>query len=360
MDVAIDRRQRAIRPLWLAHGWWMQRIAMLPVHLFFFAIAVFFIVRLIPGDPVYTIMGGQPVTPETLEAARKSLGLSGSIVEQFLAYLSNLLTLDLGNSLLSGEPVLDALLQRMPSTLELAMLGMAGAISLTIVGGFVVVLYPRNPISRILAQYARTAGAIPDFVLGLGLIFVFYAVLRWVPSPIGLYNSSLPRPPRVTGFPLLDTLLTGNPAVIAGVLAHLVLPIAVLVLAHAPMILKIFIRGLHDAMDAPATLFRIATGASRGVVLASIARRALPTTIAMFGTTFGFMLGGSVIVEQMFSIAGMGQFGVDAVSTSDLVALQGFLIVVAAISLTVFLAVDLLNMIVDPRRRPGQMEGRAQ
>jgi peptide/nickel transport system permease protein len=89
------------------------------------------------------------------------------------------------------------------------------------------------------------------------------------------------------------------------------------------------------------------------MVLSSIARRALPSTIAMFGTIFGFMLGGAVIVEQLFAMPGMGEYAVQAVTRSDFVALQGFLLIVAAVSLIIFLFVDVVNMILDPRRRPG-------
>jgi ABC-type dipeptide/oligopeptide/nickel transport system permease component len=333
--------------------WWAGRVAVLPVHMLVFAIGVFFLVRLLPGDPVSQITGGQPMTPAQMDAARKALGLSGSIFDQLKTYLGNILTLDFGRSMITGEPVLKTVATRLPETVELAVMAMFGAVVVTVLGAFLVVLRPRNIFSRLLLPYARAAGAVPDFVLGVAGIFVFYFVLRAVPAPLGLYDPLLTAPRKITSFPVLDALLTGDTTVLASMASHLFLPLIVLVVAYSPLLLKIFIRALEDAVDAPQTRFRIASGASRRTVLLSVGRRAAPSTLAMFGTMFGYMLGGAVVVEQLFAMPGMGQYAVNAVNSADLVALEGFLLVVAAISLVVFLLVDIVNMLVDPRRRPG-------
>lgn len=333
--------------------WWIGRIAVLPVHLLAFAVAVFFLVRLIPGDPVYQIMSGQGATPAKIEAARKALGLTGNIFVQLWVYLGHVVTLNFGSSMITGAPVLPNLLQLLPETSELAVLAMAGAILLTLAVAFIVVSYPRVLISRALLGYARAAGAVPDFVLGVAGVYLFYSVLHWSPAPLGLYDPLLNAPPRITSFPLIDALLSGDTVLFGSMVAHLWLPVLVLVLAQSPLLMKIFIRALEDALDSPATRFRIASGASRGGVYLSVVRRAAPSAIAMFGTLFTFMLGGAVLVEQLFGMPGMGQYVVNAVNTADLVGLQGFLLVVAALSLVVFLLVDIVNMLVDPRRRPG-------
>jgi ABC-type dipeptide/oligopeptide/nickel transport system permease component len=334
--------------------WWLGRIAVLPLHMLGFALVVFVLVRLIPGDPVAQLLGGQNASPEMIESARASLGLSGSIFEQLRDYLGNLVTLDFGRSMLTGVPVWQEMTRRLFETIEIAVLAMVGSTALTLVAGFMVVLRPRNPISRLLVPYARTAGAIPDFVLGVAGIFLFYTVLHVLPAPVGRYDPLLNAPPKITGFPILDALLTGDTTLLVSMANHLALPLVVLVLAYTPLLLKLFIRALEDAVDAPPTRFRIASGASRRAVMLSITRRAAPAAVAMLGTLFGFMLGGAVVVEQLFSMPGMGQFGVQAVNTSDRVSLQGFLLLVAAVSLVVFLLVDIVNMLLDPRRRPGR------
>lgn len=338
------------------HRWWVTRLVVLPLHMLAFSIAVFFLVRLIPGDPVSQITGGQPVPPEQLEAARESLGLSGPLWQQFAHYLQKIVTLDFGESMITGEPVLSNLLTRLPETVEIAVVALLGSVLVTVLAGFLIVLRPGNPASRVLLPYARAAGAVPDFILGVAGIFVFYFVLRIVPAPLGRFDPLLETPGRITGFPAVDALLAGRFDVLASMATHLALPVAVLVLAYAPLLMKLFVRALEDSVDAAPTRFRIATGASRRAVLLSVARRAAPSTVAMAGTLFGYLLGGAVVVEQLFSMPGMGQYAVNAVNSSDLVALQGFLLVIAAVSLLVFLAVDIVNMLVDPRRRPGLSE----
>jgi peptide/nickel transport system permease protein len=158
---------------------------------------------------------------------------------------------------------------------------------------------------------------------------------------------------------LVDAALSSDTALLASMLHHLVLPLAVLTLAYAPMLLKLFLRALDESIDAAPTRFRIASGCSRRWVLLSVYRRALPATVAMGGTVFGFLLGGAVVIEQLFGIPGLGQYAVVAVSRADLVSLQGFLVIVAALSLFVFFLVDITTMVLDPRRRPGVSEGAA-
>jgi ABC-type dipeptide/oligopeptide/nickel transport system permease component len=333
--------------------WWFTRVLVLPVHLFFFAAAVFFLVRMIPGDPVAVLTGGQNVSAAKEEQIRASLGLTGSVFSQFIHYLHNVVTLHFGNSMVDGLSVWGELSQRLPETIELAVIGMAIATALTVVMGLVAVLKPRSILAKILVPYARTAGAIPDFVLGVLGILIFYTTLHLLPAPNGIFAPTLNPDPRVTGFPLLDALFAGDAAMFGSICAHLVLPVAVLVIANTPLLLKIFLRALDEAVDAAPTRFRIAAGASRKTVILSVVRRAAPSAVAMMGTLFGFMLGGVVVVEQLFAMPGLGLYGVNAVNSSDRTALEGFLILVATISLVVFLIVDLLNMTIDPRRRPG-------
>jgi peptide/nickel transport system permease protein len=333
--------------------WWITRVAVLPVHLFLFAIAVFFLVRLIPGDPVFQILGGQPVSPQSIAAARQALGLNGGEFDQLRTYLGHVVTLKFGNSMITGQPVLGVIGQRLPQTIEITVIAMVGAVVVTLLASLIVVLRPRNLVSRILIAWARAPGAVPDFVLGVAGIFLFYSVLRWAPAPLGLYDPLLSAPPTITSFPIVDAILSGNWNLVQSMISHLILPEIVLIVSYSPFLLKLFIRGLNDAIDAAPTRFRIASGASHRAAFLSVARRAAPAAVTMFGTLFGYTLGGVVVIEQLFGMPGMGQFGVNAVNTSDLVSIEAFLLVVAALSLAVFLIIDIVNMIIDPRRRPG-------
>jgi ABC-type dipeptide/oligopeptide/nickel transport system permease component len=351
--VAVSGDQVSILEVLKKQRWWLARVLVLPVHLFFFAAAVFFLVRMIPGDPVAVLTGGQNVSAAKIAQIREALGLSGSMVDQFGHYLHNVVTLHFGNSMVTGTPVWTEISQRLPATIELAVTAMLIATGLTVVMGLTAVLKPKSILAKIVVPYGRTAGAIPDFVLGVLGIFVLYTTLHLLPAPSGLTDPTLTPDKSVTGFPLLDAVIAGDTTMFWSIVGHLILPVAVLVIAYTPLLLKIFLRALEEAVDAPPTRFRIAAGASRRTVLLSVARRAAPSAVAMLGTLFGFMLGGVVVEEQLFAMPGMGLYGVTAVNTSDRLALEAFLIVVAAISLVVFLIVDLINMVLDPRRRPG-------
>jgi peptide/nickel transport system permease protein len=337
--------------------WWAARVAVLPIHMLVFALVVFFLVRAIPGDPVISVTGGQ-ITPAVYASVKHALGLDGSMLEQLRTYFGSVTTFHLGNSMLSGRSVISELTTRFPATLELALMGLILVSLVSAVGAYLVVMYPRSVVSKVLRVYARTAGAIPEFCVGIALIFVFYAVLHWAPAPLGRIDPSLSDPARVTGMPFVDSILRGDWPVTLSMAQHLILPLMVEVVAQSAVLLRLLISGLEEAVDAPPTRFRIASGAPRALVMLSMYRRALPATITMLGTLFGYLLGGAVILESLFGFTGMGQYMVDAVNSKDLVAMQGFLLAVAAISLVVFLAVDLVNMLLDPRRKPGvRVEG---
>lgn len=354
---AIAEDTRSLYRFLANQRWWAGRIAVLPLHIAFFAVIVFFLVRAIPGDPVLTVVGNQ-FTPEIYARVQHSLGLDGSIPEQLGNYLSAVLRFDLGDSIVSGRSVLGELRLRFPATLELALMGLAAVTVVSLISAYLAVMRPRWIVSRVIRGYARTAGAIPEYCVGIALIFVFYASLQWAPAPLGRISPGLSQGNPVTGMPFLDSILKGDWAVAASMAQHLVLPIAVEVIAQSGVMIKLLISGLEAAIDAPATRFRIASGAARPMVVLSVYRRALPATVTMLGVLFGYLLGGAVILESMFGFTGMGQYIVDAVNSKDFVSMQGFLLAVAVISLVVFLIVDLVNMVLDPRRKPGvQAEG---
>ncbi|WP_181779686.1 ABC transporter permease [Pseudonocardia pini] len=341
---------------WFARRrWWLLRVAALPVHLAVFALVVFFLVRAIPGDPVLTVTGGQ-IDPSRYEEVRTALGLGGTIWDQLGRYAANLARLDLGSSLLSGRTVLEEFASRLPATLELVTISLVLTLLVSTALGLLVLLRPRNVVSRVVSAYSRTAGGVPDFCLGVLFIFVFYASLQWAPAPLGRLDPGMTAPPAVTGFPLVDALAGGRPDAFVSMLAHLTLPVLVLVVAQSAIFVRLLAAALTDALDSQPTRFMIASGAGRRAVVWSILRRALPPMVTMAGVIYGYMLGGAVVLESLFGLGGIGQYAVDAVNSADLPALQGFLLVIAALTLVVFLVVDLVVMILDPRRRSGRTE----
>ena len=332
--------------------WWLLRVIALPFQLLVFALVAFLLVRLIPGDPVLTVTGNQ-ATDEQYAVIQQQMGLSGSLGEQLVAYFSQLLRFDLGTSLLTQRSLVEEFGQRLPATLELASMALILSLLLVLVAAYVAVIRPVPVLSGVIRSYSRAAGAIPDFAVGVLGIFIFYATLHWSPAPLGRLDPMVSSPASVTGLPFVDAVLSGDPEVVTSMAWHLALPIVVLVIAHSAVVLKLLIGQMDEELHNPSTLFRISAGASRATVAVSIFRRALPAAVTMSGTMFGYLVGGAVIVEALFSFGGMGQYLTEALAGADLTAMQGFLVVIAAVSLVVFLLVDIVNMILDPRRRPG-------
>ncbi|WJL94775.1 ABC transporter permease [Microbacterium sp. ET2] len=332
------------------HWWLLRTILLAAVNLLVFVFVSFFLVKLIPGDPVVTATGGR-LTGADLEEARASYGLDGSVGEQLLTYLGSLARLDLGTSIATGRPIAEDLATRIPATLELVFTGLLAASVVALLLSHYVVTHRANRVSRILLSYARSAGALPEYVIGIAFIYLFFAVLGWAPAPSGRLDPMLLAPPQVTGFPILDALITGDTAAAASYASRLALPVIVMMVAHAPLLMKTLIINLDHAIDEPSTRFRIASGAPRRSILLSVYRRALPSVVAMLGMMFGLLLGGAIVLESLFALGGLGQYAVDAVNASDVFALRSFLLVVAAMCLAIYLIVDILTMTLDPRRR---------
>jgi peptide/nickel transport system permease protein len=343
---------RTLERAWSRNGWWIVRVLMLPVNLFVFAVVVFFLVRLLPGDPAQQVTGGQ-ANEAQLEQVRQSLGLSGSLGEQLIVYLGRLVSFDLGTSITTGTPVFPDVMARLPQTLELTVTALVLATVLACGLSAVAVFRPKNPVAGFARGYSRAAGALPDFTVGIVAILLFYVLLRIAPAPIGRYDGRMSAPTTVTGLPYLDALLSGDAAVIGSATAHLVLPLTAMTIAYTPYLMKQLVFGLSEQLAAPATRFRIASGAGRPMTVLSVFRRAFPAVAVVSGSLLSSLLGGAVIMESMFNLGGIGQYAVDAVTSSDYPATQGVLLVIVAVVLVIFLLVDILTLALDPRRRSG-------
>jgi ABC-type dipeptide/oligopeptide/nickel transport system permease component len=334
------------------HRWWMLRIVAFPVQLAVFGLVVFFLIRTIPGDPVRAALGPD-ASDEVYLRVQQQLGLDGSLLDQLGRFYTSLFTFDLGTSTATSRPVVAEVAVRLPATIELALMCLVALVVVAVPASYYAVMRPRGPVGRSIRAYARTAGAVPEFCIGVAMIFVFYAWLRWAPAPLGRVSPDLAQPTPITRMPFVDSVLTGDWAAAGSMLQHLVLPLLVSVIAQAAVVIRLLVAGLESSIDAAPTRFRIATGASRWSVTVSVYRRALPSATTMLGTIFGYLLGGAVVIETLFGFTGIGQYMVDSVNSKDLIAMQGLLIVIGLIALIVFLLVDVTVMLLDPRRKPG-------
>ena len=321
-------------------------------QVFGISLVTFVIVRLLPSNPAYAL-AGPAATQETIDTIEKRLGLDQPIWTQYWKYLKDLVQGDFGNSFVSGRSVLSDIGDRLPATLELLVLGLLLAFLIGVPLGVLSALgRGRRVAGRASLGYGLLAGAIPDFWLGLILVWLFYTKLDIVPAPLGQLGADVAAPRDITGAVALDALLTGNWVAFRSACGHLVLPLVTLVFVYMAPIVKYTRSSIEDVYYGSEFIEQYrANGLSHRAILVRALRNGLPPVITIVGVLFGFLLGGLVLIEQVFAWGGFGQYAVQAITNSDFSAVEGFVVVAAMFNLVVYLIVDLLYFVVDPRLR---------
>ena len=310
----------------------------------------FLLVKLIPGDPA-VLMLGPFATPDALARLRAELGVDRTLLEQFLIYLWNVTQGDLGTSWQTTLPVTTDLAQRFPATLELVTLGLLLALLIGIPLGVAGARFKRGLVRKAADYYGLLAGALPDFWLALVLIFVFYTILGIAPAPLGRIDFAIIPPEPVTGALLIDSLLAGNWAAFRNAAGHLVLPVLTLGLINAGPILKMTQSTMERMLEADFSGYAELCGLPRHVVVHKALRNSVPSIVTIVSVLYGFLIGGAVLVEIVFSWGGAGQYAVQGVLNADLNPVLGFVLYSAILSLVVYLMVDLIYFAIDPRTR---------
>ena len=249
----------------------------------------------------------------------------------------------------------DDLVRRLPATLELMTFGLLfmllvllplGAITAARGGGIA-----NRFLKRVTFVYGLLSGALPDFWLGLLFTFLFFTLLGWAPGPEGRLSIGVIPPPRLTGFLTVDSLLAGQVDTFLDAASHLVLPALVLGLVYGGQIFKTTRLMVGRSLRSPYTTYLEGLGVSHRRVLLIALRNSAPPIIVMTGIIVGFLLGGSVLIETVFNLNGIGQYAVKAVTSADYAPMQAFVLVAAVFTMLVYLVVDLLYFAVDPRVR---------
>jgi ABC-type dipeptide/oligopeptide/nickel transport system permease component len=328
----------------------VRRLLLLVPQVLAVTTIVFFLNRLLPGDPAYMIAGSL-ATKDVVASVRKQMGLDLPIWDQYLAYLGRVAHGDLGKSWLTSSQVTDDILQRLPATLELISLALLVALLIALPLGMLTALRPGSLVDRLASAYGMLAGAMPDFWWALFLIFVLFGQLQIVPAPIGRIDLALMPPPQVTGFYTIDSILAGDWGAFWSVLSHLALPAFTLAFVYAGPILKMARSTMAQALLGNYVQYARASGLPKRIVARYAFRNALLPVITMTGITYGYLIGGAVLIEQIFAWGGLGQYAVQAVTSSDYMAVSGVVLVTTVFSLLVYLTVDLVYLTVDPRIR---------
>jgi peptide/nickel transport system permease protein len=331
----------------------LRRLALGVLTIAGIIVVVFAVTHILPGNPAL-VEAGNYADLHTLHVIEQQMGLNRPLTSQFGAYLTSLLHGSLGTSYTTGNPVTTDLLTRLPATAELAV---ASTVLATLIGVPLGVLagLREGSLPDWLARTGAIIGtSIPLYWLGLVLIVLFYAVWHIAPAPSGEVNAFAALPPSYTHSLIVDSLIRGDWSTFFDALGHLALPAITLGAVETAPILKITRSATLEVAGSDYVRTARAYGLPRREVLRSdILRNVATRVLTALGIVFGFLLGGSILVERIYDWPGIGLYAWNAVTTTDFNAIQGYILTVGVCYVLLNLAVDLLYAIVDPRIRFG-------
>jgi ABC-type dipeptide/oligopeptide/nickel transport system permease component len=333
------------------HFVWKRLIGVVP-SMIGVILVTFLLSHALPGDPA-AYFAGPAANAASIAEVRAKLGLDKSLPVQFVHYLDDLRRGHLGNSLTTGQPVLKDLLDRLPASIELTLFALLFAAGVALPLGVWAATRPDSPADHLCRGLVSVGAAFPTFFLGLLLIYVFYYLFDIAPQPVGRINELLySPPPRITGAFTVDSVLAGDWAAFRASLAQLVLPAVSLGMFALAPIARITRAAMLQALGSDFIRTARASGLpARKVLITYAFRNALLPVTNVLGMVFSFLLGGSVLIEQVYGWQGVGAYAVSAVIASDYAAVQGFVLVMALLYVLLNLVVDLLATAIDPRVR---------
>jgi peptide/nickel transport system permease protein len=315
-------------------------------------IVTFLLVQLVPGDPTTTNLSETAQKdPAIVAAYRAKWGLDKPLIVQYFTYLGNLLHGDLGMSQSTGNSVASDLARYVPATLEIALPAMALSVLISVVVGMWAAVRKDKPADHTIRGAALLGLSTPSFWLGIVVLYVFFYVLGIAPN--GGRLSARYTPPRdITGMYTVDALLTGRPVVFWDAVWHLLLPVLVLTCLTVSALIRFVRSAMLEVLDQDYIKAAVAKGLPRWTVLRRhVLRAGMVQVVTVSGLAFASLLSGTVLIEQIYSWPGVGQYAYRAAVNLDLPAIMGVSLFVALVYTVVNLLVDLLYGVIDPRIR---------
>jgi len=310
----------------------------------------FTFIRLLPGDPVLLMAGERGMTEERHARVMAEFGFDKPIIVQYGHYLNDLMHGDFGTSIVTKQPVFEEFMTLFPATVELSIFAMFLAVMIGLPVGMLAAVKRGSPFDHTVMAAALTGYSMPIFWLGLLLIVFFSGILGWTPvsGRISLMYFFEP----VTGFMLIDSLISGQEGAFGSALKHLILPS--IVLGTIP--LAVIARQTRSAMLEVLGEDYIRTARAKGlppsrVIGLHALRNALIPVITVIGLQVGVLFAGAILTETIFSWPGIGKWMVDSIFRRDYTSVQGGLLMIAVIIMVVNLLVDLLYGLINPRIR---------
>ncbi|TWV43429.1 ABC transporter permease [Streptomyces misionensis] len=308
----------------------LTRVGGTLVLLFVLSVAVFALLRIAPGDPARTLLGQRGATPQALAAVRARYHLDSPFAAQYLHWLGGVLHLDLGTSIRTGAPVSATIGGRLALTGQLVGLGLAVALLLGIPGGILTALRRYRATDRAVQTAGLVALSTPAFAGGLVLIYLFSLMLRWFPA----YGPGQGGGDR---------------------LHHLVLPAVTLALSVTAVLLKLTRAAVIRELAKEHVVFARARGVpERRILVDYVLRGALVPVLTGVGLVVAYLLAGTVLVEQVFALPGLGSLLVESVTYRDVPLVQAEALFIATLVVLAGLVTDLAQPLIDPRLRPAR------
>jgi peptide/nickel transport system permease protein len=328
----------------------LRRLLLLIPVIIGLTIIKFAIARILPGDPV-ALAAGPNATKDEIAALAVEYGLDKPIWSQYATYVSGLFHGDLGTSLLTRRPVARDIAAYLPATLELVFAAMFIAVAVGIPLGLVTAVW-RNRWPDYLAQVgAIGAISMPRFFLGLLLQLCFAMWLMWLPLGGRLPIVVIP-PPSVTGFLTIDSLIAGKWGTFVMALRHLALPAIAMSLSPLATIMRMMRSSTIEVMQQDYVMTARALGLpSRKIITKYVARNAVSATLTVIGLYFGWLLGGTVLVETVFDWPGLGLYATKAIVSQDMMPVIGVALVIGLIFVFANLVIDVLYGVINPKVR---------
>ena len=328
----------------------LRRAALIVPTFIGVTLLAFALIHLIPGDPVENLSGERGMDPARRERLLREFGLDRSLPRQYVEYIGHVIKGDLGTSLTTHEPVLAEFATLFPATVELAFFAMVLAVCIGIPAGIVAALRRNTVADYAVMGVALTGYSMPIFWWALLLILFFSVQLGW--TPVSGRIAVEFDVPAATGFMLIDALRSGEPGALRSALSHLVLP----AIALGTIPLAVIARMTRSAMLEVLREDYVRTARAKGlprwqVILIHALRNALIPVITVIGLQVGLLLSGAILTETIFSWPGVGNWLVHGVQSRDYPVVQGGILLIATIVISVNLLVDVLYGVINPRIR---------
>jgi dipeptide transport system permease protein len=310
----------------------------------------FFMIRLIPGDPIELLVGERGIDPARHAQMRAELGLDRPVPVQYAIYIADVLQGDLGKSIKTKRPVLDEFLTLFPATIELSICAMLFAVTIGLPAGIVAGVRRGRFADYFVMGSSLTGYSMPIFWWGLLLIILFSTNLHWTPVSGRIAVTYFFQP--VTGFMLIDSLLSDQAGAFASALRYLILP--TIVLGTVP--LAIIARRTRSSMLEVLSEDYVRTARAKGlsplrVVSVHALRNALIPVVTVIGLQVGTLMGGAILTETIFAWPGVGRLSVQAIYNRDYPVVQAAVFLLASTFVLVNVVVDIVYTYVDPRIR---------